>query len=267
MAHNLVDEFKAPLENNDIAAVSNLLIQHGSLAKRIDEDLFSCNKPLLAACRSTEMVEVLLNQGANIEMEHTPPKNQLLVACMMADRPSAESIASEHPNLLDEMDNEDRSLLAKLCWETNQNIAAIRLMLDLGFPVDVPEHNHGYSPLHNAAWCGNAELVELLIERGHPVDVKDPEYNGTPIGWARYSCHEAKRHPEGEFPRVVDLLLQAGAFYDMKNYPTGHDGIDAVLKRRLAIKECRLNNFPICVGLSFPRSLSGNPFYAVWMPD
>jgi hypothetical protein len=29
------------------------------------------------------------------------------------------------------------------------------------------------------------------------------------------------------------LLLQAGASFDKKNYPTGHEGIDAVLKRYL----------------------------------
>lgn len=181
--------------------------------------------------------EIALQRGHrdiyDVLMQHTPPKNKLLVACMIADRPLAESIASDHPNLLSEMDAEDRSLLAKLCWETNQNIEAVRLMLDLGFPVDVPERNHGYTPLHNAAWCGNAELVELLISRGHPLDIKDSQFGATPIGWAIYSCLEAKRHPEHLFPRVVDLLLQAGASYDKKNYPTGHEGIDAVIKRYL----------------------------------
>ena len=181
--------------------------------------------------------EIALQRGYrdvyDLLMQHTPPKNKLLVACMIADRPLAESIASDHPNLLSEMDNEDRSLLAKMCWETNQNIEAARLMLDLGFPVDVPERNHGYTPLHNAAWCGNAELVELLIAAGHPLDIKDPQFGATPIGWACYSCLEAKRHPEDKFPRVVDVLLQAGASYDKKNYPSGHEGIDAVLKRHL----------------------------------
>jgi ankyrin repeat protein len=179
--------------------------------------------------------EVALKHGHrdlhDLLMQHTPPKNKLLVACMTADRPLAESILKDHPNILGEMDIEDRSLLAKLCWETNQNIEAVRLMLDIGFPVDVPEFNQGHTPLHNAVWCGNAKLVELLIERGHPLDIKDPEYDATPVGWACHSCIEAKRHPEGEFPRVVDLLLEAGALYDEKNYPTGHAGIDAVLER------------------------------------
>ena len=53
-------------------------------------------------------------------------------------------------------------------------------MLDLGFPVDIPEMNHGYTPLHNAAWDGNTDLVKLLIERGHPVNVPDPNYDSTP---------------------------------------------------------------------------------------
>ncbi len=178
--------------------------------------------------------EIALERGHrevyDLLMQHTPPKNKLLVACMIADRPLAESIAGDHPNLLSEMDNEDRSLLAKLCWETNQNIEAVRLMLDLGFPVDVPERNHGYTPLHNAAWCGNAELVELLISRAHPLDIKDLQFGATPIGWACYSCLEAKRHSEDLFPRVVEMLLQAGATFDMKNYPIGHEGIDAVLR-------------------------------------
>jgi ankyrin repeat protein len=181
--------------------------------------------------------EIALKHGHrdihDLLMQHTPPKNKLLVACMTANRLLAQNISKKHPNILGEMDNEDRSLLAKLCWETNQNIETVRLMLDIGFPVDAAEFNHGYTPLHNAAWCANAELVELLIERGHPLDIKDPEYGATPIGWACHSCLEAKRHPEGEFARVIDLLLEAGASYDKKNYPTGHQGIDAVLKRHI----------------------------------
>lgn len=181
--------------------------------------------------------EIALKRGHRsvfaLLMKHTPPRHRFLVACTLPDRPLAEELAARHPGLLDELDDEDRTLLARFCWETNIDVEAVRLMLDLGFPVDAPESNHGYTPLHNAAWCGNAELVGLLLERGHPVDVSDPRYHATPIGWAIHSCLEAKRHPEGDFPKVVDLLLQRGASFDERNYPTGHQGIDAVLKRRL----------------------------------
>ena len=166
-------------------------------------------------------------------MENTPPKAKFLVACTSANRTMAEQIASDHPNIVSRLDEEDRALLAKFCWETNKSIEAVRLMLDLGFPIEAREFNHGCTVLHNAAWCGDSELVCLLIERGHPTDVRDPDHDSTPIGWAVHSCLEAKRHPDGRFPEVVALLLEAGVPFDPKNYPVGHEGIDEVIKKHL----------------------------------
>ena len=163
-------------------------------------------------------------------MAHTPPRQQFLVACMLANRPLAEGIVARLPGLVGDLDEEDRTLLAKSCWETNLNYEAVRLMLDLGFPVDVPERNHGYLPLHNAAWCGDARLVELLLKHGHPVARRDPGHQSTPLGYAIHSCVVARRHPEGDFPKVVRLLLEAGTPLDPWQYPSGHDGIDATIQ-------------------------------------
>jgi hypothetical protein len=44
---------------------------------------------------------------------------------------------------------------------------------------------------------------------------------------------EARRHPEGEFPEVAELLLKNGASFSESAYPTGHEGMDGVLKRHL----------------------------------
>lgn len=167
----------------------------------------------------------------NLLMSYTPPREQLLVACMLADRRLAGELARRHPEIVPGLDEEDRALLAKSCWETNLNIDAVRLMLDLGFPVSAPEFNHGYTPLHNAAWCGDPVLVDLLLQHGHPVNQRDPNFQSTPLGFALHSCLEAKRHPEGDFPKVVELLLRAGATIPDKAYPTGHAGLDAALKQ------------------------------------
>lgn len=177
--------------------------------------------------------EIALKRGHRELFEflfrHTPPRQQLLVACMLADRERATGIAERHPGLVAELDAEDRALLAKSCWETNLNPEAVRLMLDLGFPVDAPEFNHGFLPLHNAAWCGASDLVELLLLRGHPVNRRDPTHHATALGFALHSCLVAKRHPEGDFPRVVYLLLEAGTPLEAGAYPTGHEGLDAVI--------------------------------------
>jgi hypothetical protein len=155
---------------------------------------------------------------------------RLLVNCVLARRAEAEAIAKEHPEIVPGLPDVDRELVAKYCWETNTNYDAVKLMLDLGFPVAHPERNHGYTPLHNAAWAGSGDLVELLITRGHPVDVRDPGHQATPLGWALYDCLKEKRHPEAEFARVVKALLAAGSPLEREEYPTGDAALDEVLQ-------------------------------------
>lgn len=177
--------------------------------------------------------EVALKHGHEsvykLMLENTPPRHQLLVACTSANRPLAESIVQAYPKVIEELDPEDKTLLAKFCWETNLSFEAVKLMLDLGFPIDVPEPNHGFMALHNAAWCGHAELVQLLLERGHPLDRRDSEYKASAMGYAIHSCTQAKRQPDGKFAEVVKLLVEAGVPVDEHHYPSGDAGIDAVL--------------------------------------
>ena len=155
---------------------------------------------------------------------------RLLVNCVLARRAEAEAIAEKHPEIVPGLPDVDRQLVAQYCWETNSDYDAVKLMLDLGFPVAHPEHSHGYTPLHNAAWAGSGDLVELLISRGHPVDIRDPGYDATPLGYALYDCLVEKRHPEGEFPRVVKALLEAGSPLNGVQYPTGDAVLDEVLQ-------------------------------------
>ncbi len=155
---------------------------------------------------------------------------RLLVDCVLARRIEAEAIANEHPEIVPDLPDVDRELVARYCWETNTNYNAVELMLDLGFPVAHPERSHGYTPLHNAAWAGSGDLVDLLIARGHPVDIRDPGYDATPLGYALHDCLVEKRHPEGEFARVVKALLEAGSPMTGVNYPTGNAALDDVLR-------------------------------------
>lgn len=157
-------------------------------------------------------------------------KTRLLVNCVLARRAEAEAIATAHPEIVPELPDVDRELVAKYCWETNTNYDAVKLMLDLGFPVAHPERSHGYTPLHNAAWAGSGDLVELLIARGHPVDIRDPAFDATPLGYALHDCLVEKRHPEGEFARVVQALVEAGSPVRGVKYPTGHAAVDEVLR-------------------------------------
>jgi hypothetical protein len=164
--------------------------------------------------------------------ENSDTTTRFLVSCVLSRRAEAEAIAAGSPGLVSALPSVDLELLARYCWETNSNYEAVRLMLDLGFPVAHPETSHGYTPLHNAAWEGRADLVDLLIARGHPVDIIDPVYHATPLGFAIHDCTVEKRHPDGDFGRVVKSLLDAGSPWDGVKYPTGDARIDEVLRTR-----------------------------------
>jgi ankyrin repeat protein len=158
---------------------------------------------------------------------------RLLVSCVLARRADAEAVVARHPGVVASLPPEDLELLPKYCWETNTNYQAVKLMLDLGFPIAHPERSHGYTALHNAAWAGSADLVDLLIARGAPVDIVDPTYDATPLGFAIHDCLVAKRHPEGEFGRVAKALIEAGSAWDALDYPTGDARLDDVFMEYL----------------------------------
>lgn len=163
--------------------------------------------------------------------EHSDPQIRLLVCCVLGRRPEAEAIHRQYPSLVANLPEADRELLPRYCWETNTSYAAVELMLDLGFPIAQTESSHGYSALHNAAWSGDAALVDLLISRGHPVDLVDPRYHATPLGYAIHDCVVEKRHPEGQFAHVAESLLRAGSPWPSSAYPTGDAALDKVLAR------------------------------------
>ena len=71
------------------------------------------------------------------EKSDTPTR--LLVACVLGRRREAEAIATSNPGLVDSLPAADHELVARYCWETNTNFEAVKLMLDIGFPVAHPE--------------------------------------------------------------------------------------------------------------------------------
>jgi ankyrin repeat protein len=178
--------------------------------------------------------QIALNKGHQTVFDflyaESDVQTRFLVNCVLARRTEALAIAKEHPAIVSQLEDVDLQLLARYCWETNTNKAAVELMLDLGFPIAHSENCHGYTPLHNAAWQGSGDLVDLLIARGHPVDLRDPGYDATPLQWALYDCLVEKRHPEGEFARVVESLLEAGSPTAGVQYPTGDEALDRALQ-------------------------------------
>jgi len=98
------------------------------------------------------------------------------------------------------------------------DLDAASALLDAGAPLDA-EAESEHTPLGQAAWRGQAEIVRELLRRGASLQWEE----GSPIGAALHGsrhCH----HPEGgptmrtieevpkeRYARVVEILLAAGA--------------------------------------------------------
>ena len=66
--------------------------------------------------------------------------------------------------------------------------AAIRLLVEEGWDVS---HLGRLTALHEAAYRGDAEVVDLLLALGGDPTVTEPAHGGTPAGWARFAGHDA----------------------------------------------------------------------------
>ena len=83
-------------------------------------------------------------------------------------------------------------------------------MLSAGWPVDA-RGQHGGTALHWAAWNGDAELTQELLRHAPGLEIIDWDYSGTPLFWGIYGSVHGWRCRTGDYPAVVELLLNSGA--------------------------------------------------------
>ena len=91
--------------------------------------------------------------------------------------------------LLPQASKEERHLALALASQFGR-LEIVALLLDAGEDPDrynpVGGHSHA-TPLHQAAWNGDASLVRHLVERGARVDIRDVLWRGTPADWAKHA--------------------------------------------------------------------------------
>jgi ankyrin repeat protein len=141
-------------------------------------------------------------------MERTPDDLKLALACELGDEAAFYAFLSKYPNAAMTLSETDQRKLPDAAQ--HNNIKAVRLMLEAGWPVDA-RGDMGASALHWAGFNGNAEIAREIL-RFHPaLDLKSREYPGTALGWAIFGSGNSWRRDTGDYVGTVKALLEAGS--------------------------------------------------------
>lgn len=159
-------------------------------------------------------------------LERCPADEKLLNACWLHDEALVKTLLAANPDLAGTLTAEGRRQLAHAA-RNNDPIAA-GLMLTAGLPVESFGQHHA-TPLHWAAWHGNAELVRLILTYNPPIENADNDYKVTPLNWAMHGSQNGWYREAGDYSATVEALLNAGATIPDK--PGGTDAVREVLRR------------------------------------
>jgi ankyrin repeat protein len=141
-------------------------------------------------------------------MQRCPAEEKLLNACWFHDEPMLKELLAERSSLAAALPAAGRRHVAHAA-RNNDSVAA-RLMVAAGLPVSTFSQHHA-SPLHWAAFHGNAELARLFISHDAALENTENEYKGTPMNWAMYGSENAWCPENGDYPATIAVLLAAGA--------------------------------------------------------
>jgi ankyrin repeat protein len=141
-------------------------------------------------------------------MERCPVDTRFADACWRGNSEAAAAIRAACPEVASLLTAADRRLVAHAA--RNNNTAAVRMMLEFGWPVDATSQ-HDATALHWAAFHGNADMTRAVLAFNPPLDVKDRDHQGTPLGWATHGSEHGWQANTGNYPETIEALRGAGA--------------------------------------------------------
>lgn len=141
-------------------------------------------------------------------MDRSPVEVQLLAVCWAGDDTAAQSLLTRHAGVLNRLSAGQRRQVAHAA--RNNHTAAVRTMLAAELPVDATGQHRG-TPLHWAAFHGNAEMTQEILRYQPPLEATDADFHATPLGWAIHGSVNGWHRRTGDYATTVELLLSAGA--------------------------------------------------------
>ena len=159
--------------------------------------------------------------------ERAGPLDRFLDALWCGDDVSAGALLAADPHLVAQAPPKALHQVADAA--RNNNFPAVRAMLGCGFPVTA-RSQHGAMPLHWAAFHGNPDMMEEVLRYNPPIEAQDRQYRGTAMDWLIHGALGPWGFSTRQHGECARRLLAAGARVDETLLPSGHDGVDRVLR-------------------------------------
>lgn len=200
--------------------------------------LVATSAPPAIAGVQRDVIDVLLDHGARIDLAGTGGHNDSLVrSCLANGQPAAAEYLVSRGAPLDlpgaaglgrvdvargfftsSGDLQPNVTKAQLLDAFSLacaygRVGAVELFLDRGVDVDVEMRGHGegHTGLHVAAFYGHADVVDALIRRSARVDIIDKTWRTPPLVWALTGWSRDMTTDRSRYYRVVARLVAAGA--------------------------------------------------------
>lgn len=141
-------------------------------------------------------------------MDRSPDELKLALACERGEEEICRDMLARNPNLVKTLTSAEQRKLADAAQANND--AAVRLMLDAGWPADA-RGQHGATALHWAGFHGNARMARAILRHHPPLETPDADYNGTPLGWTIHGSSNGWHRDSGDYVATLEALLTAGA--------------------------------------------------------
>jgi ankyrin repeat protein len=166
-------------------------------------------------------------ESLDLLLKRAGPLDRLLDALWCGDDARADPVLAADPQLVARAPAKALRQVADAA--RNNNLLAVNAMLRRGFPVTALSQ-HGATPLHWAAFHGNAVMMEDVLRYNPPIDAQDRQFHGTAMNWLIHGALNPWGFSTGRHGECVHLLLGAGARVEEASLPTGHDAVDRVLR-------------------------------------
>jgi ankyrin repeat protein len=219
------------LARDNRLAIIALLLDHGADPTVVKDGLSAAARA--AREGRSDVLDLFEQRGIPVVLHGA---DRLIAACARGDGAAARAIAAGEPGLVGDVLAMGGALLARFAGTGNPPgvRALLDLGVPVTEPFVAGDGYWGIPPgslaIHVAAWRGQSAVVRLLLERGSPVDVPDANAR-TPLGLAVRACVDSY-WAEMRSPESVRALLAAGASAEGVAFPSGYAEVDELLRRQ-----------------------------------